>query len=266
MEKLKRYLVFLVGLFINSLGVSLITKADLGTSPISSIPYVLSLNFPFTLGQFTIAFSLLLILIQLVILRRNFKAEHLLQIPISILFGYFIDLTMVTLFFVNPQSYLSSAVYLLIGCVVLGFGVYTEVLANVAMLPGESFVRAVSATWKTEAHRLDGVREGTIIAALLVGFIARLFGRRLSFLEPLLFRTGKSRDAQADAVSAGDSVPMGTPSPHTVIVSGRQYIYDLVSQMYISPDTQEAPGDTIFESEEEIIRRTLELNKQEQNT
>lgn len=116
MEKLKRYIVFLIGLFINSLGVSLITKADLGTSPISSIPYVLSLNFPFTLGQFTIAFSLLLILIQLVILRRNFKAEHLLQIPISILFGYFIDLTMVMLFFVNPQSYLSSVVYLLIGC------------------------------------------------------------------------------------------------------------------------------------------------------
>lgn len=105
MEKLKRYIVFLIGLFINSLGVSLITKANLGTSPISSIPYVLILNFPFTLGQFTIAFSLPLILIQLVILRRNFKAEHLLQIPISILFGYFIDLTMVMLFFVNPQSY-----------------------------------------------------------------------------------------------------------------------------------------------------------------
>ena len=50
MEKLKRYAVFLIGLFINSLGVSLITKADLGTSPISSIPYVLSLNFPLTLG------------------------------------------------------------------------------------------------------------------------------------------------------------------------------------------------------------------------
>lgn len=75
MEKLKRYAVFLIGLFINSLGVSLITKADLGTSPISSIPYVLSLNFPLTLGQFTIAFSLLLILISLPfsagILRQN---------------------------------------------------------------------------------------------------------------------------------------------------------------------------------------------------
>ena len=123
MEKLKRYIVFLIGLFINSLGVSLITKADLGTSPISSIPYVLSLNFPFAfLGQFTIVFSLLLIVIQLIILRRNFKPEHLLQIPISILFGYFIDLTMVMLFFVHPGNYLSSPAYLLVGCVILGFG------------------------------------------------------------------------------------------------------------------------------------------------
>lgn len=50
MEKAKRYCVFLLGLFINSLGVSLITRADLGTAPISAIPYVLSLHFPLTLG------------------------------------------------------------------------------------------------------------------------------------------------------------------------------------------------------------------------
>lgn len=210
MEKVKRYIIFLTGLFINSLGVSLITKADLGTSPISSIPYVLSLNFPMTLGQFTIIFSILLIIIQLFILRKNFKAEHLLQIPISILFGYFIDLTMVLLGFVHPEAYGLKIIYLLIGCVILGFGVYMEVLANVAMLPGESFVRAVSTTWNTNfgntkvafdvsltviaaalsflfVHRLEGVREGTIIAALLVGFIARLFGRYLAFLKPILF-------------------------------------------------------------------------------
>ena len=73
MNKLKRYLLFLVGLFINALGVSLITKASLGTSPISSIPYVLSLNFKFTLGNFTIFFSIFLILLQILILRKNFK-------------------------------------------------------------------------------------------------------------------------------------------------------------------------------------------------
>lgn len=210
MEKFKRYIVFLIGLFVNSLGVSLITKADLGTSPISSIPYVLSLNSPMTLGQFTIFFSLFLILLQFLILRKNFKAEHLLQIPISILFGYFIDLTMILLEFVTPHQYAAKIIYLLIGCIILGFGVYIEVLANVAMLPGESFVRAVSSTWNTEfgttkvcfdvsmtviaaalsflfIYHLDGVREGTIIAALLVGFLARTFGRLLSFVEPLLF-------------------------------------------------------------------------------
>ena len=87
MEKTKRYLIFILGLFVNSLGVSLITKANLGTSPISSIPYVLSLNFPLSLGNFTVIFSLLLIFLQLLILGRNFKAEHALQIPVSFAFG-----------------------------------------------------------------------------------------------------------------------------------------------------------------------------------
>ena len=143
MEKAKRYIIFLIGLFINSLGVSLITKANLGTSPISSMPYVLSLNFSMTLGESTVVFSLILILLQVMILCKDFKLEHLLQIPISLLFGYFIDLTMVMLSFIKTDNYVSSLLYLLVGCVVLGIGVYTEVLANVAMLPGESFVRAV---------------------------------------------------------------------------------------------------------------------------
>lgn len=210
MEKFKRYLIFLVGLFISSLGVSLVTKANLGTSPISSIPYVLSLNFSLTLGNFTIIFSLFLIALQLLILRKDFKLEHLLQIPISILFGYFIDWTMLLLSFVHPDSYLFKVIALLIGCIILGFGVYCKVLADVAMLPGESFVRAVVQTCEREfgstkiafdvtmtvmaallsfvfAKELNGVREGTIIAALLVGFIARLFGRWFYFVPALLF-------------------------------------------------------------------------------
>ena len=204
MEKLKRYVIFIIGLFINSMGVSLITKADLGTSPISAIPYVLSLNFRFSLGQFTIAFSLLLIL------GKNFKPEHALQIPVSIAFGYFIDLCMELLFFIQPQSYSQKVVYLLAGCVILGTGVYMEMLTDVVMLPGESFVRAVVQRWNTDfgitkivfdvsmtltaavlafgfAGALEGVREGTIVAALLVGFIARSIGKRLTFLPGLLF-------------------------------------------------------------------------------
>lgn len=201
---------------------------------------MLSLNFPLTLGQFTILFSVLLILLQLAILRKNFHAEHLLQIPISILFGYFIDLTMAMLTSISPQTYVLQVLYLLIGCVILGFGVYIEVLANVAMLPGESFVRAVSSTWKLEfgstkvafdvsmtaiaaalsflfAHRLDGVREGTVIAALLVGFLARVFGRWLAFAEPLLFGAAK---ASANSEQLMPEAQRGAPF---TIVIGRQF-------------------------------------------
>lgn len=243
MNKLKRYIIFLVGLFVNSLGVSLITKANLGTSPISSIPYVLSLNFPLTLGNFTIIFSILLIILQLFILRKNFKLEHLLQIPISILFGYFIDLTMLLFSFVNPTAYIAKLIYLLIGCVILGFGVYMEVLADVAMLPGESFVRAIVQTWHREfgstkvcfdvsmaviaaalsfilAHRLDGVREGTVIAALLVGFLARQFGRLLAFVKPMLF----PEDYKTSEEKVDQTTPASNNSDYvSVITIGRQY-------------------------------------------
>ena len=241
MEKLKRYLIFLVGLFVNSLGVSLVTKADLGTSPISSIPYVLSLNFPFTLGNFTIFFSIFLIVLQLIILRKNFKLEHILQIPVSIIFGYFIDLTMILFSWVNPEAYIMKIVYLLIGCLILGVGVYMEVLADVVMLPGESFVRAIVLTWKTNfgttkicfdvsmsviaavlsfvfAGRLAGVREGTVIAALLVGFIARLIGKKLVFLKDMIFLESVSAENENEAKEQ----TAGTYGKN-VIAIGRQF-------------------------------------------
>ena len=241
METLKRYLIFLVGLFVNSLGVSLITKANLGTSPISSIPYVLSLNFPFTLGNFTIFFSIFLIVLQLIILRKNFKLEHILQIPVSIIFGYFIDLTMILFSWVNPEAYIMKIVYLLIGCLILGVGVYMEVLADVVMLPGESFVRAIVLTWKTNfgttkicfdvsmsviaavlsfvfAGRLAGVREGTVIAALLVGFIARLLGKKFAFLKDMIFPESVSAENENEVKEQ----TAGTYGKN-VIAIGRQF-------------------------------------------
>ena len=242
MNKLKRYLLFLVGLFINALGVSLITKASLGTSPISSIPYVLSLNFKFTLGNFTIFFSIFLILLQILILRKNFKLENILQIPVSIAFGYFIDLTMYLFFWVDPKNYLVKVIALLVGCAILGFGVYLEVLADVVMLPGESFVRAIVQTWKTNfgttkiifdismaviaaalsflfSGQLNGVREGTIIAALLVGFIARVLGKKLEFIKPVLFpEEYETKREVSEKIQNG-----GKQYRKNIIVIGRQY-------------------------------------------
>jgi len=208
-EILKRYLLFIIGLFVNSFGVSFITKASLGTSPISSIPYTLSLGFKPTLGMFTLYMSILLIIFQIILLGKNFPKQYLLQIPVAIAFSWFIDLTMELLSFMDPHTYLIKFLYLIMGCVILGVGVYLEMVADVVMLPGESFVRAVAVTFHKEFgktkmvfdssmtviaavigliifHKIAGVREGTVIAALLVGMIARYLKRKLGFLENFL--------------------------------------------------------------------------------
>ena len=188
----------------------------------------------------------MLIFLQLLILRKNFKPEYYLQIPVSILFGYFIDFTMILMSFVQPESYPSKIIYLLIGCVILGFGVYIEVLADVVMLPGESFVRAIVQTWNREfgstkvcfdvsmaviaavlsfvlAHRLDGVREGTVIAALLVSFITRQFGKALAFVKPLLFPEDYAKSAEEESSGKNTKTTANFSEYASVITIGRQY-------------------------------------------
>lgn len=208
-ELIKRYIFLLAGLFVNGLGVSFITKAGLGTSPITSIPYTLSLGFTPTVGMFTLVFNIFLIILQVILLRRNFQLQNLLQLPIIALFSFFIDLTMSLLGFMQPETYAMKVVSLIVGCLILGFGVFMEMVANVAMLPGEATVRAVSDVFSTDFGKtkiafdssmtviaailsfimfrhLDGVREGTIVAAILVGSIARLFKKYIGGIEKIL--------------------------------------------------------------------------------
>lgn len=239
-EQFKRYIIFLIGIYVNSFGISFITKADLGTSPISSVPYVLSLGFKPTLGQFTIALSLLLILLQILILGKKFKKSSLLQIPVSVVFGYFIDWSMLLLSWVEPQLYIMKVVYLLIGCVILGFGVYLEVAADVVMLPGEAFVRAVNVRFRTDFgitkvcfdasmavsallislgvfRVVTGVREGTVIAALTVGLIAKLFGKILR--KP----TEKLLPVQTAEADRSDFEPVEAEGAHRIITIAREF-------------------------------------------
>ena len=218
-ELLKRYIIFLMGLFISSFGVSFVTKASIGTSPISSIPYVLSLGFQPTLGQFTVFFSLFLILLQIIVLRKQFQPVQLLQIPVSIIFGYFIDFTMNLIASFHPQVYSIKLISLLFGCIILGFGVYLEVIADVVMLPGEAFVKSIVTRFHTDFgitkvcfdatmtcfagvcslllfHQINGVREGTMIAALTIGLIAKQFGKYLQPFTLLLFPIMEEADCE----------------------------------------------------------------------
>lgn len=193
---LRRYILFAVSLFVNAMGIAFITKALLGTSPITSVTYVLSMFTPLTIGQWTIVLNLLFVLFELPFMtRKELKDDlrmFLLQIPISLCFGTFIDLSMNMLYWLEPVKYIDQIIYLLVGCVILAAGITLEVKANVAMMAGEYFVRVISQRFHGEfgyvklcfditlvciaclfsicfMSGIYGVREGTVAAALLVG-------------------------------------------------------------------------------------------------
>ena len=201
-NKVCRYLMFLIGLLFNAFGVAFITKADLGTTPIAALPYTLSLLMPkLTLGNFTILISMLLIASQILILRNKGSLfDIILQIPISFLFGYVIDFSMWILLNFTPQIYIIKFISLLIGSIIISFGAYFEVVGDVTMLPADGLSRAISIITNIEfgtikiiadssqaiialilgiifLHELAGVREGTIIGALLIGNMVKYIGR-----------------------------------------------------------------------------------------
>ena len=95
-EYMKRYSLLVISQFVNALGVVLITKALLGTSPISSLPYVISIFTPFTLGEFTFIQNMVFILIEVAGMGwQNFnlkRGEILIQIPLVLFFSFSIDL------------------------------------------------------------------------------------------------------------------------------------------------------------------------------
>ncbi len=192
-----RSIELILALFLMALGVALITKSNLGTSPISSIPYVLSLIFPLTFGEFTTLVNALLVLIQLAILKKEFPPKQFLQAVVGSFFGFFIDFGMFLFSSVNPTFYALRIVVLLSGCFILALGIYFEVDANIIVNPGEGIVKVISAksgrkfgtikiafdcTLVVTAviisliafRTVKGIREGTIISAILVGSMVKM--------------------------------------------------------------------------------------------
>lgn len=207
-----RYLIMVPGIFILSFGIAFITKAGLGTSPISSIPYTLSLIIPsITLGQFTIIVNVLFVIAQVIILwgkpgsimgRATGKAlpwpEAVVQLVLTFALGYGLDLSMWLLKWFEPHNYAAQIGFVVIGCCIMAFGIYIQLIANVAMAPGDAMARSIAAvTGKTYStirvisdssmvafsailcliflHALTGVREGTVLCAILTGNVIRIY-------------------------------------------------------------------------------------------
>lgn len=201
-----RYGFFILGVAINSFGVAFITKSALGTSQISSVPYVLSLWNPnISFGMFTFLFNMLFILGQVLLLRREFQPLQFLQIAVNVLFSGLIDVSMALLGFFQPETLPVRLISLLAGCLILAVGITIEVAPDTLVVPGEGIVRALSrvtgkpfGTMKVYFDvtliviavalsflffgRLNGIGIGTVISALTVGKFVNIVERHFPLL------------------------------------------------------------------------------------
>lgn len=207
-ELTKRYIVLLIGLFLSSLGIAFTRHGELGVSPISSVANVFSYKFTFfSMGTWLFLWNCTMIVGQIVILRKKFQPIQLLQIPLSLLFGWFTDFGLWCVSPLPVNLYPVRILMVLIGTVILGLGVAVSVIANVIMNSGEALVKAISDTANRNFGNVKiafdvscvisavvlsliffhgeiiGTREGTIIAALLTGVVVKFFMKRIS--EPL---------------------------------------------------------------------------------
>lgn len=197
-DLLGRYALFILGLFIAALGVALSTKAKLGTSPVSSVPYSVSLiSSLFTFGGWLNVWSVLQISIQVLLLRKRCNPIDIaIQTVLAFVYGYLTNFACYLIQGMNVEGYVFQFLCMLAGCFVTGFGIWIQLKGNVAMLPGEAMNRAISTVSgkKYEDIKiffdvvyilisavlgicflggLKGVREGSIIAAVLIGNIIR---------------------------------------------------------------------------------------------
>jgi len=204
-----RYLTMFVGLAIMAFGIAFSVKADLGLSPVSAPPYVFSLFTPVTLGQATIIMHLILIALQALMLRREFQLIQLLQIVLALFFGTMNDVALEAIAPLSCNSYLMQWVFCLIGVVLVAIGVSMEVAAATIYLAGEGVCVAFAHVTKWNFSNVkvgfdilcvsiavvvsllalghvEGVREGTLAAMLLVGLCTKVTNPLIEKLLPTI--------------------------------------------------------------------------------
>ena len=200
MKTIRQYGLFLIGLFIASMGVAFSTKAGLGTSPVASLPYSVSLvSSLFSFGGWLNVLSVIQITVQVILLRKKCKPlEIVIQTVLAFAYGYLTNLSCWLIWDIPVNSYPEQLLYMAVGCIVLAFGIWIQLKGGVAMLPGEAMNRAISdVTGKRYENikilfdviyivlsaiiclvflgELKGVREGSIIAAMAVGLLIKLY-------------------------------------------------------------------------------------------
>lgn len=201
-----KLLFYFGGLLVMALGVIISSKANLGVPPSSSIAYTMDVCFGIPIGVATVPFFAVLVLLQILLLRKNYKLINLLQLPVGIVFGIF--LTSFQKLFTGiptPDNFLLKLVMLLISTVFVAAGLFLYISPGFITLAPDGFILAVATVTKKKyhdvkivfdvsmvtvsmitcllvIHSLGSVGIGTVISAVIIGYeiklMTKFFGKQ----------------------------------------------------------------------------------------
>ena len=282
---IRKLIVLVAGLFILAFGIALSSKSGIGVSPSASLSYVLSLIFPLSMDTFTMLVNAVFILIQILLLGRNYKPVNLLQAAVVFVFGYFTDLTLSIVAPLQIEAYPLRLILCVVSCIIMAFGVFLEVKASLIVMASEGAISVISdkthldfgtvkiiLDWGFIAlscvislvafRALNGVREGTVIAAFLVGFFIRLYNRRIRFVDRFLGTAAEIAPAPLPQVPGADAYPLVVTIERELGSGGHQigqevakrlgipfYDYELIAE---TARATGLPADQIREGEERM--------------
>lgn len=213
-----QHLLLLVSLWIMTVGVAVCVRSGVGSSVISVLPYVFEsagaggCNVPaLTIGQYTYIMNGILVVGQILVLRRRFELVQLFQLLVGFVFGFLIDVNMSLTQWLAPEAVWQKAVAQLAGCTILGVGIAFEVRCGSVTMPGEGFPVAVSKVTGVpfpkvkicvdtslvvlgviacyaffSAWQWQIIGLGTLFAMFYVGYAVKLAGRHLGWFDRLL--------------------------------------------------------------------------------
>lgn len=207
-----RLVIYLIGLFIMTLGVSMSVKSNLGVSPVSSIPYTITCITGLEMGKATILFHIVLVALQILILRKAFKIKNLLQVVVGVVFGYYTTFSNYLFSFLPTPGNMVVRMLLMLGSTVLiAVGIFFYLPADIIPLAGEGAMKAVSdkthiifnkvkigfdvtmvlislAACLIVLKAFGSVGIGTVVAAVLVGAILGVINRKFGEQRDMLLK------------------------------------------------------------------------------
>ena len=166
---LKRIFNYIFGLFLITLGVAFSIKSDLGSAPVSSIPYAMSLIWAIEIGVATFIFHAFLVLIELILLRRNFKPKHFLQVFVGVIFGAFTSFSVSLMNFIPPAGNLLVALLMSVFSIFfIALGLFFYVPTNIIPLSVEGVTQAIAIVSKKPFSRIKVYLDITIVVSALI--------------------------------------------------------------------------------------------------